>query len=704
MTGSRVRSGWVALVVSAGARFLLATVALLLALSVVVQVAGWQSTVVMSGSMAPAVSAGDLVVVRPAGPAALVPGRIVLVDDPDVPGKLRLHRIAAVEDGMLRLKGDANPRPDTSLVAPRAVHGVGTLRLPWLGLPVVWAAQGRIAPLVGTGLALAALVALALLHRAPPGREQPRPRPAPPAVWRRWPGGPGRTRRRRVLAAVAVLLLLAALPAAAGARAVFDAVAPTPASSWAASTYWTCGAGITAAGATQYYPLQESGGTTAANQGTAGIAANATYSSSGISYRVPGPRCAIGQQSAVSLNGSTGAIAANNAVTDPETFTVQIWFATTTTSGGKIIGFGSSQTGASASYDRHVYMLNSGQLAFGLYDGSYHVITSPGAYNDGQWHLMTATYSAAPGMRLYVDGVNVARDISTMSAGAYTGYWRVGYDNLSGWPNAPTSNYFNGSVAHAAVFTGVVAATEVANQYGAGPWSCADAAGPSGSAAPLYLPLQETSGTTAVNSGSSGTAGNGTYSSPGVTSVSTGPNCGTGAAAAAKFNGSTSQVWTTQAVSNPQSFTVQVWFSTTATTGGRLIGFGTASGAAASGTADRHIYMSNNGTLTFGVYNGGYGTVTSSAAYNDGGWHLATGAFSPGTGLSLYVDGSLVGTNPQATAAANVTGYWRLGYDTLAGWPGAPSDPWFTGKLADASVYYRVLAADEITGQYTAGR
>ena len=43
-------------------------------------------------------------------------------------------------------------------------------------------------------------------------------------------------------------------------------------------------------------------------------------------------------------------------------FAEEAWFKTTTTSGGKIIGFGNSSTGDSSSYDRHVYMTNAGSL------------------------------------------------------------------------------------------------------------------------------------------------------------------------------------------------------------------------------------------------------------------------------------------------------------------------------------------------------
>ncbi|WP_448626289.1 LamG-like jellyroll fold domain-containing protein [Geodermatophilus sp. URMC 64] len=681
------RTGWPALVASTAARVVLGALALLVAVSVLLPlVAGWQSSVVMSGSMAPTLVPGDVVVVRPVDTADLAAGDVVLVDDPDVPGELRLHRIADVEPDGLRLRGDASATPDSSLVDPAAVHGVGTLRLPALGSPALWIAEGRTAPLVLTGLALAGLVALALLHRGP--AEEPR---------RRMPARP------IALAAAAVALL--ALPGAADARAVFSASTGTPGNSFTAGSHWSCAGAASTSGASQYYGLQETAGPTATNTGSAGTAANGTYSSTGVTYGVAGPRCGTGEPNAVQLDGSTGQMWTTRAVTNPTTFSLQIWFATTTTRGGKLIGFGDGANGAtSGSYDRHLYMSNSGQLVFGVWDGTARILTSPAAYNDGRWHLATATFSGTSGTTLYVDGVQVGRDVTATVAWNYTAYWRVGYDNLNGWPNAPASFWFAGSLAHAAVFPAVLSATEVANQYGAGPWTCATAAGASGAAALQYYGLQETTGPTATNAGSAGAGGDGTYSAGGVTYGVAGPDCGPGGSSAVRLDGASGYLWTTKAYTAPQTFSVQIWFATMTTTGGKLIGFGAGVNGALSYNYDRHIYMTNTGQLVFGVYDGATRVITTPSAYNDGRWHFATATYSPPTGMAFYVDGALIGTNTSPISAENFTGYWRVGYDNLNAWPSPPTSNYFAGSVAHAAVFDRVLPADEVTGQYTAGR
>jgi len=153
---------------------------------------------------------------------------------------------------------------------------------------------------------------------------------------------------------------------------------------------------------------------------------------------------------AVTLDGISGYVTTRAATADPETFSASIWFKTTTTSGGKLFGFGNQQTGQSGNYDRHLYMTNSGQLNWGVWTGSAQLVTTADSYNDGLWHLAVATIGPA-GMSLYVDGVLAGTNANTQ-AQQFIGYWRVGYDNLNGWPNQPSSYAFAGSVDEFTVY------------------------------------------------------------------------------------------------------------------------------------------------------------------------------------------------------------------------------------------------------------
>lgn len=168
---------------------------------------------------------------------------------------------------------------------------------------------------------------------------------------------------------------------------------------------------------------------------------------------------------------------------------------------------------------------------------------------------------------------------------------------------------------------------------------------------------------------------------------------------AAGFDGSSGQVVGAAGtqVSNPLTFSTEVWFRSTSTVGGKLIGLGNAS-TGLSNNYDRHVFLRNDGRLTFGVYTGAENTVISPAAYNDGAWHHVVATQGSG-GMALYVDGQLVGTNPQ-TQAENYTGYWRVGGDRV--WSGASSN-YLNGQLDEAAVYSVALSAERVQAHYLAG-
>lgn len=173
----------------------------------------------------------------------------------------------------------------------------------------------------------------------------------------------------------------------------------------------------------------------------------------------------IGQS--ITLNGTSQYLSTKNQLTGPNPVTVEVWFKSTSSSGGRLIGFGDAQTGASTNRDRQLYLTNAGQLVFGVNPGTIKTITTSATYNDGSWHHVVGTLGAA-GLALYVDGVQRASDATTTTAGSYSGYWRLGYDNLTGWPNAPTSSFLAGTLDEARVYTRQLSAAEIANSYSAG--------------------------------------------------------------------------------------------------------------------------------------------------------------------------------------------------------------------------------------------
>ncbi|WP_212719536.1 PKD domain-containing protein [Blastococcus sp. CCUG 61487] len=219
-------------------------------------------------------------------------------------------------------------------------------------------------------------------------------------------------------------------------------------------------------GATHYWPLGERSGSTAYDYASAGDLAVRSASGStptqGVAGAVTGDPDTAYRFNATSSGANRGILSTQTAVAGPQTFTAEAWFRTTSTAGGKILGFGSSATGNSSNYDRHIYLNTAGRLNFGVYPGAERVITSPAAYNDGQWHHVAASLSPA-GMALYVDGVLVGSRTDTTSAQVYNGYWRVGGD--TSWSGAA---YFAGEIDEVAIYPVALSADRVANHHSLG--------------------------------------------------------------------------------------------------------------------------------------------------------------------------------------------------------------------------------------------
>jgi PKD repeat protein len=158
---------------------------------------------------------------------------------------------------------------------------------------------------------------------------------------------------------------------------------------------------------------------------------------------------------------------------------------------------------------------------------------------------------------------------------------------------------------------------------------------------------------------------------------------------------------------------VEAWFRTTSTLGGRIIGFGNSnSGTSNSGTADRMLYVSNAGRVLFGVRTRAEGTtptssrtnrtIQSAAGLNDGAWHHVVGTLNS-DGMDLYVDGNQVASRNDVNSGNGYNGYWRVGADTLTNWTSAPTSTWLNGDIDEAAVYYNALTAAQAHQHYAIG-
>lgn len=168
---------------------------------------------------------------------------------------------------------------------------------------------------------------------------------------------------------------------------------------------------------------------------------------------------------AYTFNGTNQYISTVNSYVNPSPASTSVWFKTATTVGGALMGFSSLQTGAGGNRDRFLYMTSTGNIYAAVSPGSVKkTINSSTAYNDGNWHMATSTVGAG-GLKLYVDGVLIATDATVTAAETTTGYWRIGYSDLSGWPNEPASYYFDGTLDDAIIYHKELSAAEIAILY-----------------------------------------------------------------------------------------------------------------------------------------------------------------------------------------------------------------------------------------------
>ena len=274
---------------------------------------------------------------------------------------------------------------------------------------------------------------------------------------------PARQRHLTVAVLVAALVLSVLAATIPGSGAALTAVLTNSTNTVTTQPYFTCAAAITANSPRVYYKLDEAAAASTAVD-SSGTGRNGTYQ--GLVTKGVADACVRDPGTAVTFNGSTGYVSLTASLSVPATYSLSAWFKTTSTTGGLIAGFGALATGSSSTVDRVVYMTASGALVFGNNNANKTTIASPTTYRDGQWHHVMATVGTN-GMRLYVDGSQVASSTAVATT-SYTGFFRVGYDNLTGWPSAPPSSYFNGTLDEVAAYSTTLTATDALNHDNAG--------------------------------------------------------------------------------------------------------------------------------------------------------------------------------------------------------------------------------------------
>ncbi len=98
---------------------------------------GYQSFTVLSGSMEPAISTGDVILVKKISPTDARIGDVVTFRSPDEPTKIITHRVRSIQvaDGVVRFvtRGDANTGAERWQVAGNGQIGKVAVHVPKLG-------------------------------------------------------------------------------------------------------------------------------------------------------------------------------------------------------------------------------------------------------------------------------------------------------------------------------------------------------------------------------------------------------------------------------------------------------------------------------------------------------------------------------------------------------------------------------------------
>jgi hypothetical protein len=226
---------------------------------------------------------------------------------------------------------------------------------------------------------------------------------------------------------------------------------------------------------------------------------------------------------------------------------------------------------------------------------------------------------------------------------------------------------------------------------------------------PTYFwPLNDASGSTSAVQVVTANGDAGTYESGATPGAATSPS---GNDLAPTFSNGWVQ---TPATTAPNYFTVAVWVKTT--TSGGVLGY-SAQGATTSDSGYQ-MWINPNGTVMWGAAPGSNDyDVTSTATVTNGQWHLLVGTVGP-SGVQLYIDNTLAGTNTGLTSGAGMPALdWHIGWvsEGTAWVAGAsnvvntggtyenPSQRGFTGTMSGVALIPSQLSASQESTLYSTG-
>ena len=159
------------------------------------------------------------------------------------------------------------------------------------------------------------------------------------------------------------------------------------------------------------------------------------------------------------------------------------------------------------------------------------------------------------------------------------------------------------------------------------------------------------------------------------------------------FNGTTQYIQTpNQVVNITTNWTTNVWFNTTGSTN---IGSLVVRGNLAETLQWRCELQASTGKVNFVMRNSTDQSILGITSTNDNMWHMATYTNSSNV-VTIYLDGKLENS-------ATITNLNNIAYKVVIGRLGDSTGPYYySGSIAQVSVYNRALNAQEVAQNYNA--
>ncbi|HEX5145338.1 MAG TPA: LamG-like jellyroll fold domain-containing protein [Mycobacterium sp.] len=217
-----------------------------------------------------------------------------------------------------------------------------------------------------------------------------------------------------------------------------------------------------------------------------------------------------------------------------------------------------------------------------------------------------------------------------------------------------------------------------------------------------YWPLDETSGSAAVNAASTddgafdGDDQDVTLGQPGAISGSSGTAIG--------FTGTSDSfiALPDDLASSSMAFAVELWFKAAAGAHGVLMGEQNQDVPTTPTHLTPMLYIGTDGKLRGQEWNGAPTPITTASSVTDGNWHHAVLSVNVNT-QTLYLDGTVIGTLSGTITHQDMDSYMLGIGTTSSGWPSTTASTAlfpFTGSIDEAAFYAHPLSQAQVLAHY----